>query len=255
VDSGIGATLRKARARREVELSEVEAATRINARFLRAIEEEDWDALPGDVYARGFVRAYADHLGLDGELLAAELGRQMRADAEPDAMAAATSTSSGHSRRSLARSPSAGRLAAVATVVAVAGVAVGIGLVAGGDDRVGIDGSRTGAVSPRGPAEPRPAPARPSLLSLELTATGEVWVCLLDAGAQPLVNGQILETGAEEGPFRSGSFTVSFGNGEVSMSIDGQEAEIPATSSPIGYAIDADGVLEPLAEGERPECL
>src|SRR5215204_1172282 len=68
----IGAILREARERRGIELSEVEAATRIRLRYLRAIEGEDWDVLPGGVYTRGFIRTYASFLGLDGERLAAD---------------------------------------------------------------------------------------------------------------------------------------------------------------------------------------
>ena len=45
----------------------------------------------------------------------------------------------------------------------------------------------------------------------------------------------MLPAGAEEGPFRSGSFTVSFGNGEVEMRIDGRDSEIPESASPLGY--------------------
>ncbi len=70
MDSGVGAILREARNRRKVELSEVEAATRIRLRYLRAIENEEWDVLPGGVYTRGFIRTYAAFLGLDGERLA-----------------------------------------------------------------------------------------------------------------------------------------------------------------------------------------
>jgi cytoskeleton protein RodZ len=55
-----------------VELSEVEAATKIRRRFLAAIENEAWNMLPGPAYAAGFVRAYADYLGLDGARMAAE---------------------------------------------------------------------------------------------------------------------------------------------------------------------------------------
>src|SRR5262245_61484828 len=68
----LGATLREARRRRRIELSEVEAAIRIRRRYLRAMEDEDWEALPGGVYTRGFIRTYASFLGLDGERLAAE---------------------------------------------------------------------------------------------------------------------------------------------------------------------------------------
>ena len=95
--------------------------------------------------------------------------------------------------------------------------------------------------------------SRPGV-SVRLTASAEVWVCVLNARGKALVDGQILQAGAEEGPFHSGSFTVSFGNGEVQMRIDGREAEIPATSSPVGYAIDTAGNLSELEEAERPTC-
>src|SRR3954454_17387589 len=68
--NGVGPTLREARKRRQIELSEVEEATRIRPRYLRAIENEEWDVLPGGVYTRGFIRTYAGFLGLDGERLA-----------------------------------------------------------------------------------------------------------------------------------------------------------------------------------------
>ena len=97
-------------------------------------------------------------------------------------------------------------------------------------------------------AKPRPG------VSVRLTASAEVWVCVLNGGGKELVDGLILEAGGEEGPFHSGSFTVSFGNGEVTMLIDGREAEIPETSSPIGYAIDSSGNLTELDEAERPSC-
>src|SRR5882757_5554300 len=72
MDSGVGTILREARSRRKVELSEVEAATRIRVRYLRAIEDEEWDVLPGGVYTRGFIRTYASFLGLDGDRLVSD---------------------------------------------------------------------------------------------------------------------------------------------------------------------------------------
>jgi len=63
----IGSSLREARMRRDLELLDVENATHIRARYLSALEEERFDLLPGTAYARGFLRAYADHLGLDAQ--------------------------------------------------------------------------------------------------------------------------------------------------------------------------------------------
>lgn len=60
----IGSTLRDARRRAEHDLAECEAATKIRAKYLMALEEERFEVLPEPAYVRGMLRAYADHLGL-----------------------------------------------------------------------------------------------------------------------------------------------------------------------------------------------
>jgi cytoskeletal protein RodZ len=82
VDDGVGNKLRDARARRKLSLQEAEEATKIRARYLQAIENEDWDELPGDTYARAFIRTYGALLELDGDRLAEEQ-RQLRGSARP----------------------------------------------------------------------------------------------------------------------------------------------------------------------------
>jgi cytoskeletal protein RodZ len=67
-----GERLKREREMREVTLKEVTSATRIGPRFLEALENEEWDKLPGGVFNRGFVRAIARFLGLDEENLLAE---------------------------------------------------------------------------------------------------------------------------------------------------------------------------------------
>src|SRR5438132_6331438 len=68
----LGASLRDARRKRGLELDAVQRATRIRRRYLEAIENERFDLLPGDAYARGFLREYAEFLGLDGGLYVQE---------------------------------------------------------------------------------------------------------------------------------------------------------------------------------------
>jgi cytoskeleton protein RodZ len=75
VDEGVGSKLRAARTRRKLSLQDAEEATKIRARYLGALEDEDWDQLPGDTYARAFIRTYAALLGLDGDQLAEEQRR------------------------------------------------------------------------------------------------------------------------------------------------------------------------------------
>lgn len=67
-----GERLKRERELREVSPNEVVVATRISLRFLEALENEDWDKLPGGVFNRGFVRAIARYLGLNEESLLAE---------------------------------------------------------------------------------------------------------------------------------------------------------------------------------------
>jgi cytoskeletal protein RodZ len=67
-----GERLKRERELREVTLPEITSATRIGPRFLEALENEDWDKLPGGVFNRGFVRAIARYLGLDEEALLSE---------------------------------------------------------------------------------------------------------------------------------------------------------------------------------------
>lgn len=252
MDSGVGTVLRKARNRRKVELSEVEAATRIRLRYLRAIEDEEWDVLPGGFYTRGFIRTYAAFLGLDGERLADEYreGVEKWSRTPVELAAAARSDAADSSFQRFGRVPIAGL--AVLAVLAVAVIAI-VAIPSGSDEGESVSAPPQPADKANEQQAPQPPPSKPGV-SVMLAAGAEVWVCVLDGKGDELVDGQILEAGAEEGPFRSGSFTVSFGNGEVSMRIDGREAEIPATSSPIGYSIDSEGVLTQLGEAERPTC-
>ncbi len=263
MDDGVGATLREARNRRKIDLAEVEAATKIRVRYLRAMENEEWDLLPGDAYARGFVRTYAAFLGLDAERLAEQLRRRgrgagpgerlPRVDPRPTAVGS-------RPRRRLPGLPP--RLLAVLVSVALVAVLLVIGLSSGGSSGGGPAGPADSAFpgqkatggsngeSGRPAAQARSAQRH----SMQLTATAEVWVCLLDKGGKRLIDGRILEAGETAGPFRSGSFTVAMGNGSVEMSVDGRRAQIPPSASPVGYAINRHGRLSEIPEGERPTC-
>ena len=82
-----GERLKRERELREVSPNEVVVATRISLRFLEALENEDWDKLPGGIFNRGFVRAIARYLGLDEERLLAEYD-QARGDQSAEAASA-----------------------------------------------------------------------------------------------------------------------------------------------------------------------
>ena len=64
----IGNSLREARMRRGIEFPQAEAAIKIRGKYLRALEDEQFDVLPAETYVKGFLRTYAEFLGLDGQL-------------------------------------------------------------------------------------------------------------------------------------------------------------------------------------------
>jgi hypothetical protein len=81
----IGSSLRDAREHQKLELAQVERDTRIRARYLKALEDERFDIIPGAAYAKGFLRTYADYLGLDAQGFVDEYNTQFAPAEVPEA--------------------------------------------------------------------------------------------------------------------------------------------------------------------------
>jgi cytoskeleton protein RodZ len=185
----IGTGLREARERRGLALAEVERDTRISARWLRALEEENFDLLPERVYALGFIRTYADFLGLDGQQFVDELSSRLPPEEELEVPLPDLSARRGRL--------SGWRILAAMGLLAVAAVVIA---------RIGFGGSSTHTPSSptpsarattTAPATTPPAKPRtkPRVARLVLTAAhGRCW---LDArlGSQ---NGRELRMGTLE---------------------------------------------------------
>jgi cytoskeleton protein RodZ len=255
VHTQIGPTLREARIRRKVDLSDVEQTTKIRVRYLRALENEEWDVLPGTAYARSFIRAYANYLGLDGERLADDFRRQQEEAGgevyprpEPAGVPARAPRGGGPGWR-----PPTAITAALISLGLIAALLL-IGGLTGGSDESGGSGDRQEAKrrAQREQAQQRKQ-QQPGTVALDLTASGDVWTCVLDANGDHVVNGEILTAGVEAGPFRSGNFQVAFGNGAVSMRVNGKEVDVPDSASPLGFEVTPERVI-PLSEGNRPDC-
>jgi cytoskeleton protein RodZ len=250
VDTGIGATLREARNRRKLDLEEVEAAIKIRVRYLQAMENEEWDALPGGAYTRGFIRTYAAYLGLDGERLAEDYKRSTAPPSGERVPKRVEPIPTGR-RDTGPRIPRGVLGAAIVLVLVAAVIAIGLTGSDGGSSRPEPAAKRAKHEKKEGRSA---TDSQKPGVAVSLAATDEVWVCLLDAAEEPLVDGQILEAGVKEGPFRSSHFEVALGNGSVRMLIDGREASVPPSSSPVGYRVGSGGALTALEEGERPDC-
>jgi cytoskeleton protein RodZ len=247
----IGATLREARMRARIDVSEIEQQTKIRAKYLRALENEEWDLLPGPTYVKSFLRTYAQALGLDAKLLLEEYRLRHERPTEAE-LQPIVPTSRQQQRRGPPRVSRAPVLLAIA-VAAVAGVLVllVIGLVTGGTSK----GPSARTVRKR--AAPRPAAApvhrRRTRVTLQLVPSSPVYVCLIGDGGRKLISGVILQPGRPQPAFHARRFLVTLGNNAVALRIDGRLQGVPSSASAIGYSISLAG-RRPLPTGQLPTC-
>jgi Helix-turn-helix domain len=149
----IGNSLREARVRQGLDYPQIELATKIRAKYLRALEDEQYGILPAQPYVKGFLRTYAEYLGLDGQLYVDEYSSRF----VPDTDDAATRRVSPrvHQDRGIERK---------VLVLALAGIALVTGLVIVAW-KFGASDSGTPAVVTTSAR----APAVPAATGLELT--------------------------------------------------------------------------------------
>jgi cytoskeleton protein RodZ len=260
----IGQKLRQARTERGVELSEVERATKIRAKFVEAMEEDRWEELPAPAYARGFLDIYARYLGLDQQALLDEYSTTVEGESHEAIPESVIRPGTIRHTRPVRRFRSI-NLAPVAKVTAGVVVLVIIGLVivgsiGGSDDGGGNskqaktrdNGTKAAAPATTGTTTTSTTPA--GQVSVELRATAAVWVCLVDASGNPVVDSETLDANESRGPFSGRGFDVTFGNGSVEMTVDGEAAQIPQVAEPIGYRITPTGVRK-LDPSSQPTCV
>jgi cytoskeletal protein RodZ len=255
----IGQTLREARMRRRIDMTEVEAATKIRAKYLRALENEEWDLLPGSTFVKTFLRTYADYLGLDSRVLVEEYRQRYERPSTQDL----TPFAAGLGRRARRRR----RIAAMGPAIVVA---CGVLLLLAAFYLLGTLGEDGDSDEPPNQVEqPAPTPEggertraeqdeererQPRRVRVRLEATGPVYVCLVDARGRQVVDEQILETGARTRTFTSRSFRSNFGNGNLRMRVNGRTYPVAQSSDPIGYELRPGRRPRRLANDQRPDC-
>src|SRR5947199_1978063 len=112
----IGTTLREARMRARIDIAEVEAHTKIRAKYLRALENEEWDLLPGPVYIKSFLRTYGDYLGLDTRMLTDEFRHRYERPSDHELKPVSSLARERERRSRASRVPSWAPIAAVVAV-------------------------------------------------------------------------------------------------------------------------------------------
>jgi cytoskeleton protein RodZ len=252
----IGATLREARMHARIDVSEIEAQTKIRAKYLRALENEEWGLLPGPTFVKSFLRTYAQALGLDGKALVEEYRLQHERPSEA-MLEPIVSTPQRARQRPPKSGPSRGYLLAVGAIGLVIVLLIVL-LVSGGSSKKHPPATVSVAVhAPRTRHHARhaaPSAAAQSIVALSLKPTATVYVCLLGEHGQKLIPGEELQAGTSTPTFHAKHFEVTLGNDELTMFIDGRARSVPPSAESIGYSISKARGRQPLPASQQPTC-
>lgn len=257
--------------RARIDVSEIEAQTKIRAKYLRALENEEWDLLPGPTFVRSFLRTYAQALGLDDKALVDEYRRQYEQPSELEhqpVMSSARGTRARPIRDR--RTPGGGGRGGISRGYAVALGVLGlvillliVGLITG--KKGGNPPSQASSTSSHHTHSPRHRThgssrsgsthsATSTRVALSLKPTAAVYVCLIDATGAKRIPGLTLEPGSYTSrTYHSTRFELLLGNNAVTMYVDGKALSVPASSKPIAYSITSAG-RHTLSASQQPKC-
>ena len=244
--------------RARIDISEIESETKIRAKYLRALENEEWDLLPGPTYVKSFLRTYAEALGLDARLLLEEykLRHERLSDIELQPIAppgrgrGPGRGGRGHGRGGI---PRAYVVWFLVLAVLAAIYLLGKSSEDNGTSKPPQGSSTEAAPATNGKKKAKKKKAAPRFARLQIFGTAPVYVCLKAAGGRTLVNGATLGAGSRTNAYRSSRFDLTLGNGNARMKVNGKLLDVPDVQSGIGYRITVTG-RHSLSPSARPTC-
>jgi cytoskeletal protein RodZ len=248
--------------RHELDIADVEARTKIRAKYLRALENEEFGVLPGPTTVRSFIRTYAELLGLDPHPLVEEY-RSRTEDREEVETQPLPAAPRGNRRERRERRPTppprSGRggpsplmlIAGTILVVLVALAIIGLigGEEEGGGNRASQEGDTTQArQQPARKPKRREKPATPDVATLNVAPTVPTYVCV-DTGP----NTEILFEGTLDSArrFRGKRVRLNLGKTSVKLTANGKGVPLEPSPTPVGYDVTPTRVEE-LEPGQRP---
>jgi cytoskeletal protein RodZ len=233
----IGNSLREARMRQGLDLPEIEQATKVRARYLRALEAEQFDGLPAATYVKGFLRTYADYLGLDGQLYVDEYNsRYVTGEDDPPLRRSGVSPRYGRRVESRAVVLTLG-LIAVATALIIAAWKFG-----------GTDHPTTALPAPtkttaKKPTVKRPTPHRVAAATLTLTATKPSFVKVhLGSHLGKQVYAGTMETGQSHRFYSKRLWVAASDPTGLRATLDGKVVTLPNVVKRTGVIVTSSGL-------------
>ena len=236
----IGERLREARGRRGASIEDAEQATKIRARYLRALEDERFDVLPGRTFTRTFLRSYAELLDLDARLLVEEYRAQYEGDRGDEFESRSFSPVGGQGRdrtRGVPNPvPGLGPLAFLGFgALAVILFFLVLGLATGDPEpapRAPTSAQQSERSKDERPKRRRKRKAAPKSVSLRVTPTEPTYVCV-DRGAGKTVYEGTLTRARR---FKGNRLRVNLGRTSVRMTSNGRRVPVNRRSpNPVAY--------------------
>jgi cytoskeleton protein RodZ len=253
----IGERLREARMRQKIDIAEVESATKIRAKYLRALENEEFGLLPGATFVKTFMRTYAEYLGLDAQLLIEEyrVDYEPRGEAEMQPMVSRPARRRQEERRRprAQRGPPGPGTTIVVVIIAVLAILAILGLTGNGDNKP----SKKVATAPKQQKKPsrskKKAPARkpkPTSVRLRFVPVSATYLCVDRGPGTPIV---YQGTTVDPQVFRGKRLRVNIGNAStVRVTSNGKRVSIPGATT-IGYEFTPTRA-RPLPAGQTRPC-
>jgi len=241
----IGETLREARMRQRLDIADVEDRTKIRAKYLRALENEEFGMLPGPTFVKTFLRTYAEMLGLDPHVLVEEYRAGFEREDEMDQPFGPPAMAGRDHRRGPRMGPGSLVLLVLVGIVAVL---VAIGLAS--DDDGGADQAsapETRATETKAKAAP-PKPARPRRVSLRVTPATPTYVCVDHGPGTAVVFENTIDSPET---FRGKRVRVNLGKRDVQLRMNGKTVKVTPGPDPVGFVFTPRRTRE-LPNGERP---
>lgn len=272
----IGSTLREARMRARIDISEVEARTKIRAKYLRALENEEWDLLPGDIYVKSFLRTYGDFLGLDSRLLIDEFKRRYERPSDHEARPINTISTRDRDRSPRGQRSQRGQrspqrrmpglvrsqwVAVIAVLAVIVVVLYLVGSHVGKQSPSTTAGTSTLTTGKHSTAHKKhhakksntattTTPVVPTKATLGIVPTGAIYVCVERPNGKILIPGVTYSAGETVPPVSGKELLVTFGNTNATVKVDGAAYTLTAPD-PVALEITPTGAKR-IATG--PTC-
>jgi cytoskeleton protein RodZ len=243
----IGETLREARMRQRLDIADVEQRTKIRAKYLRALENEEFGMLPGPTFVKTFLRTYAEVLGLDPHVLVeayrANYEGEDELELQPLGPPGAMSRDRGRGR-----SLGPGMLALL-VLVAVVGALVAIGLLSDDGGGGGNEAARTETTAERTTTQPKKQkPAPPKRVTLRVVPATGTYVCVDRGEGTPVVFEGTIDTTET---FHGKRVRVLLGKRDVQLWKNGKRVRVTPGADPIGFLLGPRRTRE-LPDGTGP---